>query len=159
MSYYRLWNIDLSIRFELALQMLNPLRPWGLVTLLSDIYHVSRKFLYELSYKAEASILTALTAQPPGPKPIPCLKQGTETLIVDRDHKQRAIVTLATAIPGSIRGIQTCLEELLDTHCSMGFISQTLQLAGTAATQQNQLLIPEQPVLGKMRYFKDVNLA
>lgn len=143
MTYYRLTHLDLSIRFELVLQMLNPSRPWGMVTALSDIYGVSRKFLYQLGHKAEASILTALAGQPPGPKP------KAETLIVDDNHKQRAIVTLATAIPGSIRGIQTCLEELLDTHCSVGFISQTLQLAGEAAKKQNQLLVPKQPILGE----------
>jgi len=143
MTYYRLTHLDLSIRFELAFQMLNPSRPWGLVTTLSEIYDVSRKFLYQLSHKAEVSILTALAGQPPGPKP------KAKTLIVDDDHKQRAVVTLATAIPGSIRGIQTCLEEILDTHCSIGSISQTLRLAGEAAKKQNQLLVPKQPILGE----------
>ena len=102
--------------------MLNPSRPlffgyrverkWGLVTLLSDIYGVSRKFLYQLSHKAEFSILTALAGQAPGRKP------KAETLILTDNHKQRAIVTLATVIPGSIRGIQKCIEELYNTHCS-----------------------------------------
>jgi len=107
MTYYRLLHLDLSTRFELALEMLNPSRPWGLVTLLSDIYGVSRKFLYELSHKAESSILKALDGQAPGRKP------KTETLILDDNHKQRSIVTLATVIPASIRGIQTCMEALL----------------------------------------------
>jgi len=143
MTYYRLLHLDLSMRFELALQMLNLSRPWGLVTALSEIYDVSRKFLYELRDKAEASILTALAGQPPGPKPV------LETLIINGERIQRGIVTLATSIPGSIRGIQTCLEELLDTHCSIGFISQTLQLAGKVAEEHNQLLVPKGSVLGE----------
>jgi len=143
MTYYRLSHIDLSIRFDLVLEMLNPSRPWGLVTALSEIYDVSRKFLYELRDKAETSILTALVGQPPGPKPV------SETLIVNDERIQRGIVTLATAIPGSIRGIQICLEELFDTHRSIGFISQSLQLAGETAKEQNQLLVPKSPVLGE----------
>jgi len=51
---------------------------------------------------------------------------------------------MAVAVPASIRGIQTCLEVILDTHRSIGFISQTLQQAGKAAFQQNrQLALPE----------------
>ena len=97
MTYYRLWDIDLSMRFDLALYMLNPSRPWGLVTALSEIYDVSRKFLYQLRDKAEASILLALAGHRPGPKPV------SETLIVNDEQIQRGIVTLATAIPGSVR--------------------------------------------------------
>ncbi len=143
MTYYRLWNIDLSTRFDLALEMLNPSRPWGLVTRLSEIYQVSRKFLYQLRDKAEVSILSALAGHRPGPKPV------SEMLIVNDERIQRGIVTLATTIPGSIRGIQACLEEIYNTHCSIGFISQTLQVAGEAAKQQNQLLIPKRPILGE----------
>ncbi len=32
MSYYRLPNLDLPTRINLAMQMLDPSRPWGLVT-------------------------------------------------------------------------------------------------------------------------------
>jgi hypothetical protein len=113
-----------------------------MVTSLSEIYQVSRKFLYQLRDKAEASILASLAGHAPGPKP------QSEILKLSHDYEQRAIVTLATAIPGSIRGIQTCLK-LYITHCSIGFISQTLQLAGEAAKKQNQLLIPKGPVLGE----------
>ena len=60
-------------------------------------------------------------------------------LMVDKGHLERSIVVLATAVPGSIRGIQTCLEEVLDTRRSTGFISQTLQKAGEAAVEQKQL--------------------
>lgn len=143
MSYYRLSHIDLSERFDLALEMLSPWRPWGQVTLLASTYQVSRKFLYELSHKAEVSILAALSAHPPGPKPEPV------TLTVDREHLQRSIVTLATNLPASIRGIQTSLEEILKTHRSIGFISQTLKHTGKAASYQNQLISPSEPILGE----------
>lgn len=143
MSYYRLPNLDLSTRFDLALQMLDPSRPWGLVTDLAREHHVSRKFLYQQRDKAEAGLLTTLAAQPPGPKP------ESAMLMVNKEHLQRSIVTLATAVPASIWGIQVCLEEVLGTHRSTGFISQTLKQAGEAASQQNRLLALPQPVLGE----------
>ena len=143
MSYYRLPSLDLSTRFDLALQMLDPSRPWGLVTELSREYKVSRKFLYQQRDKAEAGVLKALAAQPPGPKP------ESAMLTVNKERLRRSIVTLATAVPASLWGIQVCLEEVLDTHRSTGFISQTLKQAGEAASGQNRLLAFPQPVLGE----------
>ena len=143
MSYYRLPNLDLSTRIDLALQMVDPSRPWGLVTDLARKYQVSRKFLYQQRDKAEAGLVKVLAAQPPGPK------AESTMLTVNREHLQRSIVTLATAVPASIWGIQVCLEEVLGTHRSTGFISQTLKQAGEAASQQNRLLAFPQPVLGE----------
>jgi len=54
---------------------------------------------------------------------------------------------LATAMPGSIRNIQACL--VLETHRSIGFISETLKQAGEAASQQNRQLALPHPVLGE----------
>jgi hypothetical protein len=143
MPHYRLSHLDLSTRFDLAVQMLDPSRPWGLVTHLAEKYQVSRKFLYQQRDKAGTVLLTALAAKVPGPKP------ASGMLTVDTDHLRRSIVTLATAMPGSIRNIQACLELLLETHRSIGFISQTLKQAGEAASQQNRQLALPHPVLGE----------
>lgn len=143
MSYYRLSHLELSTRLDIALQMLDPLRPWGLVTDLARKYQVSRKFLYQQRDRAEAGLLDALASQPPGPKAI------SGMLEVDMKHLQRSIVTLATAVPGSISGIQICLKTMLGTHRSTGFISQTLKAAGETAVKQNQLLTSPKPILGE----------
>jgi hypothetical protein len=143
MSYYRLSHLGLSTRLEIALQMLDPLRPWGLVTNLARKYQVSRKFLYQQCDRARVGLLDALASQPPGPKAV------SGMLEVDMERLQRSIVTLATAVPGSISGIQTCLEIILGTHRSTGFISQTLKAAGETAVRQNQLLIFPKPILGE----------
>jgi hypothetical protein len=143
MSHYRLEHLDLSTRFHIAVQMLDPSRPWGLVTHLAEKHQVSRKFLYQQRDKAGTVLLTALAAKVPG------RKLASAMLAVDRDHLRRSIVTLATAIPGSIRNIQACLELVLETHRSIGFISQTLKQAGEAASQQNRRLALPQPVLGE----------
>jgi hypothetical protein len=125
------------------MQMLDPLRPWGLVTALAKEYQVSRKFLCKQRDRARAVLVSALAADSPGPKPV------STVLTVDREHLQKSIVTLAVAVPASIRGIQTCLEGILDTHRSIGFICQTLQQAGEAAYQQNRQLALPEPVLGE----------
>ncbi len=54
--------LDLSTRFHIAVQMLDPSRPWGLVTDLAKEYGVSRKFLYEQRDKAGSVLLTTLAA-------------------------------------------------------------------------------------------------
>ena len=143
MADYRLQHLDLSTRIHLAMQMLTPSRPWGLVTALAKEYQVSRKFLYQQRDRARVGLLSALAAGSCGPKPV------STVLTVDREHMQKSIVTMAVAVPASIRGIQTCLEGILDTHRSIGFISQTLQQAGEAASQQNQQLSFPEPVLGE----------
>jgi hypothetical protein len=143
-SYYRLTRIDMSTRLQLATQMMDTQRPWGTVTTLADSYQVSRKFLYQLEHKATYALVSALSAQVPGPKPV------SKTLLVDDNFILRTITTLATIIPGSIRGIQTCLQEIIDTHRSIGFISQSLNLVGKSASRLNQLDIPKHLVLGEV---------
>jgi hypothetical protein len=142
-THYRLTHIDMSTRLRLAMQMINNQRPWGTVTSLSNEYKVSRKFLYQLENKAECALMNALSVQAPGPKP------ESKALHVDNDLILRTIITLATVIPGSIRSIQTCLQEIIDTRRSTGFISQTLNLAGKSAIRLNQRDIPDKPVLGE----------
>jgi hypothetical protein len=41
------------------------------------------------------------------------------------------------------------MQEILDTHRSIGFISQSLNIVGKSASRLNQLDIPKQPVLGE----------
>jgi len=58
MAYYRLPHLDLSTRIHLAMQMLDPSRPWGLVTDLASEYQVSRKFLYQQRDRASSCCFT-----------------------------------------------------------------------------------------------------
>lgn len=143
MANYRLSHIDLSTRLDLALRMLNPSRPWGEVTELAREHHVSRKFLYGLARGAEQAILEALTPQQPGPRP------EAGPLVVDREFLQRAIIILATAIPGTVRGIQLALELLFYKHRAVGLISETLQGAGQKAQRYNAEIALPVSVLGE----------
>ena len=142
MAHYRLSHLDLSTRCCLAGHMLNPDRPWGEVTSLARSYGVSREFLYELCATATQAVLNALAPQPPGPKP------EADTLVVDTLFLKKTITALAM-IPSSIRGIQLVLELLFQRPRAVGFISQTLQEAGTAAAEYNLRLPLPVSVLGE----------
>lgn len=132
MADYRLPHIDLSTRLDLAMAVLNPSRTWGEVTDLARKYHVSRKFLYQLANRTKAIFLECLAPQNSGPQP------KTDTLLVDREYLRRATVILATAVPGTIRGIQLALELLLGKHRAVGLVSETLQEAGNEARRYNR---------------------
>ena len=85
MADYHPADISLSTRFELASRMLDPYRPWGLVSQLARENEVSRKFLYEIQGKAESAILKALEAQRPG------RKANTNQIEIDDEFVRRAI--------------------------------------------------------------------
>ena len=144
MRDYRLKEIDLSSRIQLAQKMQDPSRQWGEVTELSRRYQVSRKFLYQLKWKATEALQEALAPKKPGPK------EKRKELDVDQTVLKRSILTLATAIPGSIRGIQVSLKEIFGVHCSLGFISETLQQAAAKAREMLDQMVPSAAVLGEL---------
>jgi hypothetical protein len=124
--------------------MLNTARKWGEVSQLARENDVSRKFLYELAAQAEKALEGALAPKQTGRKP-----QSTP-LVVDRAFLHRAMLVLATVLPGSMRGIQLTLELLFGRHCALGLLSETLQAYGEAARQYNAQLIVPLPVLGEV---------
>jgi hypothetical protein len=144
MAHYRRRALDLSNRVQLATEMLAPIpvRAWGRASQLARQHGISRTRLYELRAQAEQGLTEALECQPPGPRP------RATTLCIDHAWLQRAIVVLPM-LSGSIRSIQCGLELLVGVHRSVGYISQTLQAAGAAATAYNQTLVPTQPVLAE----------
>jgi hypothetical protein len=134
MANYHLTNLTLSTRFELAAQMLDPARRWGLVSELSREQGVSRKFLYALQEKAEVAILKGLEAQPAG------RKANTNQIEVDDQFVDRAIAILMSVIPGTVRPVKWVLDLLLGIQRSTGYISQKAQQLGAAALEYTQNL-------------------
>ena len=132
MADYHPADISLSTRFELASRMLDPYRPWGLVSQLARENEVSRKFLYEIQGKAESAILKALEAQRPG------RKANTNQIEIDDEFVQRAIAISMSVVPGAVRTVQMLLDLLLGVQRSVGYISQTVKEIGTAALAYNQ---------------------
>jgi len=132
MANYQLPHLDLSIRLELAIQMLDPDRPWGQVTELADKYGVSRKFLYIQCEKAREAILAALVPQEPG------RKAETQVIEVDDLFIWRAIGVCLSIVPGTVRTIRLLLELLFNVRRSTGYICQTAQALGGQAREYAQ---------------------
>lgn len=143
MSYYRLKDIDLSTRIELGLRMLDPSRAWGEASGLAEAYGVSRKFLYQQSKQMRNVLALALSPKPAG------RKAKVESVTIDQAFLYRAILVLATVVPGTVRTIQQVLELLFGKHKSVGMISETLQAFGEAAQDYNATLRTTRPVLGE----------
>jgi hypothetical protein len=144
MAHYRLSHIDLSTRIALGMQMLDPEREWGKVSELARQYGVSRKFLYKVAGRAQQALQNTLAPQQVGRKP-----QSTQ-VVVDNAFLERALLVLATVLPGSMRGIQLTLELLFGRHYALGRLSETLQSYGDMARQYNVQLIVPNPVLGEV---------
>jgi len=144
MTHYRLTHLDLSTRIALVLEMLQPIpeRQWGRATELAETYNLSRTLLYQLRDRAAAVLAEALSPHQPGPQ-----AQGA-SLVIDQDFIQRAVVILSL-LKGTVRDIQNGLDLLFGVERSVGYISQTLNAAGTQATIQNQALVVPVPILGE----------
>jgi hypothetical protein len=124
MADYQLAHLSLSTRFELVSLMLNPFRPWGLVTELSREHCVSRKFLYELRDKAAASISEALLPKSPG------RKANSNLVEIDDRFVRRAIAICLSVVPGTVRTVQRLLDLLFEVQRASGYVSQTAKDQG-----------------------------
>ena len=132
MANYQLTHLSLSTRLELVSVMLAPFRPWGLVTELSREYGVSRKFLYELSEKAVASISGALLPKAPG------RKTNNRLVEINDSFVRRAIAVSLSVVPGTVRTVQLLLDLMLDVQRSTGYISQIAKGIGADALDYTQ---------------------
>jgi len=144
MANYRLPELDLSTRVQLAVEMLVPIpqRQWGRATELARTYGISRTLLYRLRDRAKEALLAALAPREPGPAP------QTETLVIDRDFVRYAIPVLAM-LKGTVRDIQLGLALLFGLRRSIGFISEHLQETGRRASEYQERLLLPLPVLGE----------
>jgi hypothetical protein len=143
MANYQLSHLSLSTRFELASLMLNPFRPWGMVSELSRAHGVSRKFLYGLQEKAKVSMIEALRPRAPG------RRANSRQIEIDAQFVRQAIAICMSVMPGTVRTVQMVLELLLGIQRSTGYISQTAQEIGASARAYQQSLCLPIPVLGE----------
>jgi hypothetical protein len=144
MAHYRLPELDLSTRIMFALEMLQPIpaRHWGRVSELARTYGTSRTFLYDLRARALEALSEGLAPRPPG------APGQAETLVVDQAFIQRAI-HIMPLLKGSVRDIQLGLHLLLGVDRSVGYISQTLRVAGKQAEAHQLGLRLPLPILGE----------
>ncbi len=144
MAAYRLPELDLATRIEIALEMRRPRaeRGWGRVCELQRQYGVSRTWLYDLDTRAAQALADGLAAHPAG-RPI-----LAKPLLVDQALIKR-FITVLPMTSGTVRGIQDGLALILGVQRSVGYISQTLTAAGAQATALNRRLSVPLPVLGE----------
>ena len=106
-------------RAQIAIQILPPNRPHGLVTQLADSHRVSRQTIYQIAAAGKALLETDLQPGRHGPYPA---EKGVQ---VDRNRLGRSTVVL-TEVGVSQRDIGFCLQEMLDTHLSAGWVNAEL---------------------------------
>jgi hypothetical protein len=115
MAKYRLPELDLSTRMEMALEMLqsHPKREWGRVTELAEQHNISRTRLYELRDSAHEALVEALRPRRPGPRPELATVEVNETLI-------KRMITGFPMLTGSVRDIQLGLDLFVGVQRSIG---------------------------------------
>jgi len=110
---------------------------YGAITDLALSFGVSRWLVYHLLHVLLPMLLEVAQPKPPGPKPRP------QVLRVDKRHLDRAIVTLRVVGNVPLEGIQRCLEEVLGTHRSIGYLSEVIAQAQKEAAAFQRRLVYE----------------
>ncbi len=107
---------------------------YGARTDLAEAVGTSRQFIYRVEDKLREAAAKALTPRKPGPQP------GTHVLVVDREHLDRSIVTLAMLDHGAQRPIAESLGIILGVEPSVGYVNEVLDRACSAAAKFNERL-------------------
>lgn len=144
MAEYRVPEFTLEQRTDVALQMIDPLpeREWGLVSRLARQYGVSRTLLYETRDRVADAIVETLLPRDAG-RPA-----SDGALTVDKSFIDRTIAILPM-LKGSVRDIRLGLDLILGVERSVGYVSETLAVAGEQATTCNLGVELPIPILGE----------
>lgn len=123
-------DIMSSQRAQIAIAVLSPRRPWGTIAGLAEEYGVSRTTISEIAAAGAQVLLTGLAPGRHGPRP------AEKTLSVDRDRLVRSTVVLTEA-GVSQRDVAGCLEEILDSPLSPGWVNAELARVEAQAADVN----------------------
>jgi hypothetical protein len=124
-------NITGIERAQIAIETLASYRPYGKVTQLAEKYKVTRQTIYTVAAKGKALLDQEMEPGPHG------AKVNWKMVRVDREHVERSTVIL-TRFGVSQRDIPICLEEVLDTRLSSGWVNGQLARCETKAAEINQ---------------------
>lgn len=123
-------DITSKQRTQIAIQVLSPGRPWGLVTRLAERHGISRKTVYDIAAVGKRVLMTELEPRGHGPT------AAEKAVWVDRNRLVRSTVVL-TEVGVSQRDVSLCLEELLDTKLSPSWVNAELAKLEKAAARIN----------------------
>ena len=118
-------------RAQIAIEMMPSYRPYGKVSQLAGKYEVSRQTIYTVATHAKAILDQGLEPGPHGARVI------EKRVSVNREHVERSTVVL-TRFGVSQRDIPICLEEMLETRLSPGWVNGHLAKYETKAAVVNQ---------------------
>lgn len=117
-------------RIEWVSELLAAPSPHGLLSSRSRQSGVSRQTVYRWKEKGVHGLQTSLQVEPAPSKRTPAI--------------ERAVLTLLVEGHASSRGIQSCLQELLEVQVSLGTISAIVQSAGQQAQRSLEQWVPSQ---------------
>jgi hypothetical protein len=129
-------DITSEQRVQIVIEVLGLQRRHGLVTKLAQANGVSRQTVYDMAAKGRQILLTGLQPGPHG------RHWDERRLTIDRNRLVRGSVVL-TEVGVSQRDVAVCLEELLDTAPSVGWVNGVLDEVETAAAMVNQSWQPQ----------------
>jgi hypothetical protein len=117
-------------RAQIAIQVLPPYRPHGLVTELAQTHGVSRQTIYTIAATGKAWLEAKMQPGPHGPCPL------EKEVRVDRPRLERSTLVL-TEVGVSQRDIGFCLQEMLDTRLSAAWVNTELSRREALAAVAN----------------------
>jgi hypothetical protein len=123
-------DITSQMRTQIAVAVLSPDRLHGTVSRLAAQHAISRETVYTIAARGKQALLAGLEPRPHGPV------MNDRTIHLDRGRMVRATVVL-TEVGVSQRDIPLCLEELLDTELSLGWVNAELAKVEETARQVN----------------------
>jgi len=123
-------DIGVEERVQIALEVMARNRKQGRATELAKAYAVSRKTIYDIGNKGKTVLLAGMHPAGYGP-------QAEEKVIkVTRNRLVRGCAKL-TSVGVSQRNVMGCLEELLDTERSLGWVNGEVAKLEEAAGKVN----------------------
>jgi len=128
-------DIAAAQRAQIGLAVLSPDRPYGRITELASKYNLSRESIYTIAERAAQVLQTGMQPRQHGPQ------VKAKTISVERPRLVRSIGQLAQS-GVSQRNIMACLEEILDSSVSLGWVNARLSELETAAMVWNEQQIP-----------------
>jgi hypothetical protein len=106
-------------RAQIAIEVMSPYRPQGLVTELAQAYGISRQTAYNIAAAGKGLLEREMQPGRHGPTPV------EKDVRVDRNLLVRSTIIL-TEVGVSQRDIGFCLEEMLDTRLSPAWVNAEL---------------------------------
>jgi len=112
-----------------------PIRPWGAITWLADVFQTTRPTVYALGERAATGLTPSLGGRPATVQPAAIPEATTRDDMVTVTPNRIARTALTMAFPGrtALRPMQTCLEVAFDQSRGLDTLSELLTQSGQRA--------------------------